>query len=77
MLAALAEKKKEDALLFLNDKIEALAYLFGQGSLAFKLAKELLNGMQQCEPDVGAVSNTRITFVPAIEVNFSMYSNFL
>ena len=45
-VAALAGKQKADALLFLNNNIEALAALpSGQGSLAIELVKRLLDGM--------------------------------
>ena len=45
-VAALAEEQKADALLFLNNNIEALAALLsGRGSLAIELVKRLLDGM--------------------------------
>ena len=46
VVAALAEEQKADALLFLNNNIEALAaHLSGLGSLAVELVKGLLDGM--------------------------------
>ena len=45
-VAALAKEQKADALLFLNNNIEALAALpSGQGSLAVELVKRLWDGM--------------------------------
>ena len=45
-VAALAEEQKADALLFLNNNIEALAALPSvRGSLAVELVKRLLDGM--------------------------------
>ena len=45
-VAALVEERKADAILFLNNHIEALAALpSGQGSLAVKLVKGLLDNM--------------------------------
>ena len=76
-VAALAEEQKSDALLFLNDNIEALAALLsGQGSLAVELVKGLLDGMPTFEPNAGAVSNTRNTSNPAMEVASSMLPKF-
>ena len=46
VVAALAEEQKADALLFLNNNIEALAALLsGRGSLDIELVKRLLDGM--------------------------------
>ena len=53
-VAALAEEQKADALLFLNNYIEALAALpSGRGSLTVELVKRLLDGMPTFEPKTG------------------------
>ena len=59
-MAKLSEEQKVDALFFLNNNIEELAVLpAGQGSLAVKLVKQLLDEMPIFEPNAGAVSITR------------------
>ena len=79
-VAALAEEQKADALLFLNNDIEALAALpSGRGSLAIELVKGLLDGMPTFEPNTGAISNTRITSNPAMKLASRLlpkYKNF-
>ena len=76
-VAALAEEQKADALLFLNNNIEALVALPpGRGSLAVELLKRLLDGMPTFEPNAGAVSDTRNTSNPAMEVASSMLPKF-
>ena len=66
-----------DALLFLNNNIEALAALLsGRGSLAVELVKGLLDGMPIYEPYMGAVSDTRNNSNPAMEVASSMLPKF-
>ena len=61
----------------LNNNIEALAALpSGWGSLAVKLVKGLLDSMPTFEPNAGAVSNTRNTSNPAMEVASSMLPKF-
>ena len=76
-VAALAEEQKVDALLFLNNDIEALAALpSGRGSLAIELVKRLLDGMPTFKLNTGDVSNTRNTSNPAMEVASSMLPKF-
>ena len=76
-VAALAVEQKVDALLFLNNNIEALAALpSGRGSLSVELVKGLLDRFPTFEPKVGAVSNTRNNSDPVMEVASSMLSKF-
>ena len=76
-VAALTEEQKVDALLFLNNNIEALAALpSGRDSLAVELVKRLLDGMPTFEPNAGAVSKTRDTSNPAMKVASIMLPEF-
>ena len=76
-VAALVEEQKVDALLFLNNEIEELAALpSSRGSLANELVKGLLDSMPTFEPNTGAVSNTRNTSNPAMEVASSTLPKF-
>ena len=61
----------------MNNNIEELAVLpAGQGSLAFKLVKQLLDEMPIFEPNTGTVSITRNIHGPAMEIASSMLPKF-
>ena len=76
-VAAWTEEQKADALLFLNNNIEALAALLsGWGSLAIELVKRLLDRTPTFEHNTGAVFHTMTTSISAKEVASSVLPKF-
>ena len=76
-VASMSEEQKGDALIFLECNTEELAGLpNGRGIQAVANCKSLLDGMPTFEPNAGAVSNTRNTSDPAMEVASSMLPKF-